>query len=87
MSAPSKLSKSKKADTSSKMEIKEQIEYYLSDENLKHDSFFHEKISNNPKGYLDLGLLLKCNKIKINRWIKKELKEGIKLSDCIEFNK
>ena len=87
MSAPSKLSKSKKADASSKMEIKGQIEYYLSDENLKHDSFFHEKISNNPKGYLDFDLLLKYNKIKINRLTKEELKERIKLSDCIELNK
>jgi hypothetical protein len=89
MSTPSKALKSKKAEASPspKTEIKEQIEYYLSDENLKHDSFFHEKISTDPKGYLDLDLLLKCNKIKNKGWTKEELKEGIKLSDCIELDK
>lgn len=87
MSTPSKALKSKKVDVSSKAEIKEQIEYYLSDENLKHDSFFHQKISTDPKGYLDLDLLLKCNKIKNKGWTKEDLKSGIELSDIIELDK
>ena len=29
-----------------------QVEYYLSDENLKYDKFFHEKISENKEGWL-----------------------------------
>ena len=66
--------------------IKDQIEYYLSDKNLEHDSFFHQKISENSNGYLDLELLLKCNKIKNAGWTLDEIKEGIKLSNNIELD-
>jgi len=67
--------------------IKEQIEYYLSDTNLEHDSFFHNKISQDPNGYLDLDILLKCNKIKNAGWTIEDIKAGIKLSDKIELDK
>jgi len=41
------------------------MEYYLSDENLKKDEFFREKIESNKKGgYIDLTLFLNCNKVK-----------------------
>ena len=79
-------SKSKK-DEDKNWKIKEQIEYYLSDENLKRDSFFHEKISEDSDGYIELDFLLKCNKIKKAGWTKEEIKEGIKLSDKIELDK
>ena len=68
-------------------QIKEQIEYYLSDTNLEHDSFFHKKISEDPNGYLDLELLLKCNKCKNAGWTLDDIKTGIKLSDNIELDK
>ena len=29
------------------------MEYYLSDENLKYDKFFHEKISADKEGWLE----------------------------------
>ena len=81
------MSKSKASkENEKKIAIKEQVEYYLSDENLKKDSFFHNKISENPAGYLDLDFLLKCNKIKNAGWSKDELVEGIKLSDVIELD-
>ena len=32
--------------------IKKQIEYYLSDDNLQHDEFFHNKISENKEAML-----------------------------------
>ena len=67
-------------------DIKVQMEYYLSDENLKKDSFFHQKISSDPEGYIDLELFLKCNKIKNAGWTKEELKEGIKESSEIELD-
>ena len=67
--------------------IKEQIEYYLSDKNLEHDSFFHKKISEDTNGYLDLELLLKCNKCKNAGWTLDDIKEGIKLSENIELDK
>ena len=44
--------------------IKTQIEYYLSDENLKHDKFFHDKISAVEGGWLPLADILMCNKVK-----------------------
>ena len=67
--------------------IKTQIEYYLSDKNLEHDSFFHQKISSDPNGYLDLEFFLKCNKCKNAGWTIDDLKEGIKLSQEIELDK
>ena len=84
MKSASKSEKNLEKDTI--IEIKSQVEYYLSDENLKHDSFFHEKISSNTNGYLDLDLILKCNKIKKKGWTKEDLKKGIELSDILELD-
>ena len=67
-------------------EIKEQIEYYLSDENLEKDYFFNEKISSDPESYLDLKILLKCNKIKNKGWTIEDLKKGIELSEILELD-
>jgi len=53
----------KKAKTDSAA-LKKQVEYYLSDENLKHDKFFHEKITADAEGWLDMSLVLSCNKMK-----------------------
>jgi len=64
-----------------------QIEYYLSDENLKKDQFFHQKILSNSEGYIDLDYFLKCNKVKNAGWTKEELKEGIKESKELELDK
>ena len=81
------MSKSKEIKEDEKMiAIKEQIEYYLGDDNLKQDQFFHNKISEDSNGYLDLDFILKCNKIKKAGWTKEELVKGIKLSDVIELN-
>ena len=55
-----------------KAELKKQIEYYLSDKNLIQDKFFNEKISESKDGWLDLSLILACNKIK-----QMKLKNGI----------
>merc|ERR1719424_12156 len=54
----------KKAKTVDMAAIKKQIEYYFSDGNLKTDKFFHEKISENADGWLDMKLIQSCNKIK-----------------------
>ena len=42
--------------------LRKQIEYYLSDENLKHDHFFHPIIS--KEGCLTAELIAGCKKIK-----------------------
>jgi hypothetical protein len=44
--------------------VRKQIEYYLSDENLKSDKFFHDKISGDPEGWLGLDMIMGCKKIK-----------------------
>lgn len=44
--------------------IKKQVEYYLSDENLRYDKFFHDKISESGEGWLELSLVMSCNKMK-----------------------
>jgi len=47
--------------------VRKQIEYYLSDDNLKHDKFFHDKISDkdNAEGWLSIDVILSCNKMKV----------------------
>lgn len=53
--------------------VRKQIEYYLSDDNLRHDKFFHDKISGNPEGWLELSLILSCNKMKAMRASKEDV--------------
>ena len=84
MSSTSKAEKKLSQDEI--LEIKNQMEYYLSDANLEKDYFFHEKISSSSEGYLDLELFLKCNKIKNKGWTKEDLKKGIQLSKEIELD-
>jgi hypothetical protein len=43
--------------------IRRQVEYYLSDTNLKTDKFFHDLISANEGGYVSMDSLLKCRKL------------------------
>ena len=69
-----------------KNEIKTQVEYYLSDENLKKDTFFHGLISSDANGYLDIDFILKCNKIKKKGWTKDDLIKGIEISNFVELD-
>merc|ERR1719271_1607989 len=55
----------KKAKIPDLAAIKKQVEYYFSDQNLKGDKFFHEKISAHPEGWLEMKLIQSCNKIKV----------------------
>ena len=81
------MSEKPKEQEDKNLTIKTQIEYYLSDKNLEHDSFFHKKILEDPNGYLDLEFFLKCNKCKNAGWTLDDLKQGIKLSEEIELDK
>merc|ERR1719277_2407068 len=53
--------------------LRRQVEYYFSDENLRQDKFFHEKIAADPEGWLDMSLILSCKKIIAMRATKKDL--------------
>lgn len=44
--------------------LRRQIEYYFSDKNLSSDTFFHQKISSSPEGWLDASWILGCNRVK-----------------------
>lgn len=46
------------------IEISKQVEYYLSDKNLKKDEFFRKLILANPEGYVPLTEIGDCNAIK-----------------------
>lgn len=48
--------------------------------------FFHEIISSDPEGYLDLKYILNCNKIKKKGWTKEDLKKGIEISLSVELD-
>lgn len=73
-------------DDKTQKEIKTQIEYYLSDSNLVGDEFFHNIISKDKNGYLDLEYIMQCNKIKKAGWTKEQIIDSIKDSDQIEVN-
>jgi hypothetical protein len=71
---------------SSQHKLKVQIEYYLSDENLQKDKFFHEKISNDPEGYLDIDHIMNCNKIKALNVTKDDVVSAVKHSNELELD-
>jgi len=58
--------------------VRKQIEYYLSDDNLKYDKFFHEKISGDAQGWLEVSLVLSCNKMKAMRATKEDVLAALK---------
>jgi len=58
--------------------LRKQVEYYLSDQNLEYDKFFHEKIGADPEGWLDMSLILSCNKMKAMRASKEHVLEALK---------
>jgi hypothetical protein len=58
--------------------VRKQIEYYLSDENLKYDKFFSEKMSADKDGWLDVNLILSCNKMKAMAATKEDVMAALK---------
>ena len=73
-------------DEKTKNDIKRQIEYYLSDENLETDEFFHKIISAEKDGYLDLDIIMQCKKVQKSSWDKNMIIESIKDSTQVELN-
>ena len=69
-------------------EIQTQVEYYLGDINLAKDDFFREQIEQGKDGYIDLALVLKCNKIKKLGVSKAaQIVKACTSSDSVEFSK
>eukprot|EP00929_Paragymnodinium_shiwhaense_P096422 TRINITY_DN5800_c0_g1_i1.p1 TRINITY_DN5800_c0_g1~~TRINITY_DN5800_c0_g1_i1.p1 ORF type:complete len:424 (-),score=201.45 TRINITY_DN5800_c0_g1_i1:251-1444(-) len=69
-----------KATTPVPAVVRKQVEYYLSDENLRYDKFFHEKISADKDGWLELNLVLTCNKMKSMNATKDDVLAALKES-------
>lgn len=64
-----------------------QIEYYLGDKNLAKDDFFRGKISEAKAGYIDLKLMLNCNKIKNMNITIEQIVNACKDSKEVEISK
>merc|ERR1719378_1246617 len=60
--------------------LRKQVEYYLCDDNLRHDRFFHEKITADAEGWLDLSFVLSCKKIKAMGATKEQICDSLKSS-------
>jgi hypothetical protein len=67
-------------------EIKKQVEYYLSDANLKRDKFFNGKIKENDEGWLSIALLLNCNKVKQMKVKSESIADSLKDSELVEVS-
>ena len=70
-----------------KKRIKNQIEYYLSDENLETDKFFSELISKSNEGHTNISYTLICNIIKESNLQKNKILEIFEETKNIELNK
>jgi La domain len=66
--------------------LRTQIEYYLSDKNLEKDAFFYDKIQNDQDGYLDLDLIMNCNKVKSLNTTKDAIAAAVKASAEVEVS-
>lgn len=66
--------------------LRQQVEYYMSDKNLEKDGFFYEKVLNDDGGYIDLDLILNCNKIKALNATKDSIGAAIKNSTEVELS-
>lgn len=67
--------------------IKQQVEYYFSDKNLAQDAFFHNKISGDKEGWVDLQFLMNCNKVKQLTSNIDDIEEAVKDSTEVEASK
>ena len=83
---PQPEEKKQKVETCNFEALKKQVEYYLSDSNLKHDKFFHTKISENAEGWLAIEHILACNKVKSLTREAKDIVEAVSTSSELEAN-
>jgi len=62
-----------------------QVEYYLSDQNLKKDKYFRDIIENDPNHALPMDVIMKCNKIKNLKVEPEIILEAVGKSDKLEI--
>jgi len=65
--------------------VRKQLEYYMSDDNLKNDTFFQGKIKGNSEGWLEIDCILQCNKMKAMKTTREEVVAALKTGSKIEI--
>ncbi|KAF4750628.1 hypothetical protein FOZ63_014838, partial [Perkinsus olseni] len=68
-------------------DVKRQVEYYFSDDNLRHDAFFHRKISEDSEGWLPADLVLSCNKMKQMHCTAENIEQALSEGSNLELKK
>ena len=63
-----------------------QIEFYMSDQNLKTDKFFHNLISSSKNQFISLNILLNCNKIQKMRPSMRDLQQAVQDSQFLDLS-
>lgn len=66
--------------------LQKQLEYYFSDENLKTDFFFRNKISNDPGGYIPISIFLNCKRVQNLGSSFTDILEAAKTSPILEVS-
>jgi len=66
--------------------LQQQLEYYFSDENLSKDHFLHEKICNNPDGYIPINIILDFNKVKNRGSTFEDVIQAVNNSSILELS-
>jgi len=67
-------------------ELVTQVDYYMSDANLEYDEFFFSAIENSAEKYLDIDLVMNCNKIKKGGWSIADVQAAVEKSDALELS-
>ena len=77
-----------KADMAEQAEkIKDQLEFYFSESNLRKDKFLQKEISKTKDGFVGLDVLFTFNKLKALTTDAKEVSDALKDSDLVEVSK
>ncbi|XP_065656533.1 la-related protein 7-like [Hydra vulgaris] len=66
-------------------QARNQLEFYFSDANLRHDRFLRKEITDND-GYVDLKTMLKFNKLKTLTSDLSVLVKAVEISDSLQLN-
>jgi La domain/RNA recognition motif/RNA binding motif len=66
--------------------IKNQVEFYLGDSNFARDKFFQEEAAKNEEGWIDMRVLLRCNRLKELTEDGTKVAESLQDSDIVEVS-
>lgn len=65
-------------------QIRRQVEYYLSDDNLRRDNFYRSKIVSGTDGWFCMSFIMSANRIKTIRCTIDEVAKALQSSDQVE---